>query len=546
MNEDALTVEAVKSGDRERYAELVRRYERMVYGITWSRLGQHDLCEEAAQETFVQGFRFLAALRDPQKYASWIARIARNVATSVARRRRKDLENERRWMIERGGEHDATESPTRDESLTDVLREALKNLPENQRESLVLFYLQERSIHECARSLAITEDAFKVRLHRARGILREEVQVRLERSLEDLRLAKGFADRVISALPGAPLACGAAGVAGATALVLTAILQLTPLFFLMGWFSRQLSANYRGAEDYRRIVLRRHLPRQFVMMFAASLCGILMYRHFGARTTNLVVGLFLFPATVKLYLFLRTNHSGFTWASAVGVTAMTLAFFAQALGWASYWAFLAAMLIFNIALWAGRKSLPTRGDYNLVLRASFDELGRDSEEVSNGGEATPQEMRRFARFLGDHFLITDFSVRKDECLLAMPPVAMQLWRTLWPWREFVLSSRILIRSDGTCRVTLSGNDWKELRAVSVERNLSRTVLETRTTEALEQAFARFRKGDETRALAILQPRTNAQLQVRPVHELGSVRVIYLAGIICAVIALLLCLLILRR
>ena len=78
MATDAEAIEAVKRGDKDRYAELVTRYQRMVYGIAWSQLGDNDLCEEAAQETFVRAFRYLVALRHPERFGGWLARIARN------------------------------------------------------------------------------------------------------------------------------------------------------------------------------------------------------------------------------------------------------------------------------------------------------------------------------------------------------------------------------------------------------------------------------------------------------------------------------------
>lgn len=100
MQQDAIAIEAMRQGDRERYGELVDRYERLVYGIAWSRIGNRALCEDAVQETFVQGFRCLGALRRPERFAAWISRIARNIAKRIERRERAQLARLRRWHLE--------------------------------------------------------------------------------------------------------------------------------------------------------------------------------------------------------------------------------------------------------------------------------------------------------------------------------------------------------------------------------------------------------------------------------------------------------------
>ena len=74
MNPDKNAIEAVKQGDRDRFAELVERHKRMVYAIAWSYLGDAEICEDAAQETFIRAFRYLGALRDLERFPAWISR----------------------------------------------------------------------------------------------------------------------------------------------------------------------------------------------------------------------------------------------------------------------------------------------------------------------------------------------------------------------------------------------------------------------------------------------------------------------------------------
>src|SRR6185503_557784 len=67
------------------FAEIHRRFARVIHGIALARVGPSD-AEDVTQDVFVRVHRELARLRDPQTFAAWICRVARNVATDHARR----------------------------------------------------------------------------------------------------------------------------------------------------------------------------------------------------------------------------------------------------------------------------------------------------------------------------------------------------------------------------------------------------------------------------------------------------------------------------
>ena len=88
--DDAAAVAAVRGGDCERYSELVRRHERRVFAIAWSRLGDASLAEEVTQEAFIRGYRRLNLLGNESRFASWIGAIARNLAINIGLRQRRE------------------------------------------------------------------------------------------------------------------------------------------------------------------------------------------------------------------------------------------------------------------------------------------------------------------------------------------------------------------------------------------------------------------------------------------------------------------------
>ena len=533
MNDDAVVIEAVKTGDRERYAELVRRYERLVYGISWSQLGDAHLSEEAAQETFVQGFRFLAALRRPESFSFWIGKIARNIASNIARRRRHDIDQQRRWLLEQEPD-EVPRQPSADTSLAETLREVLAQLPNKHRECLVLFYLEQKSIRESARALDISEETFRVRLHRARNAVRLEMQERLEGPLQSLAPKEGFGRRVLSCLPAAPVGMGWSAWAALSA----GVIKVLPTILLVGWTTRQTIQNYRDPQDYRRALLRRNFPKVALMMILSVASGILLFRHGGLRTLATVLLGVAIPATFKALMLLRVNRSRFAVVQLFGLSAMSIAFATEAMGWVGHWAFFAAMILFNIALWFGRKSMPARNDYHLALRAAQGELGPIVGHKPPRHAVTPDQMRRFAQLLGRLFLIMDYSLRKGACRMAMMGIGLQMLRHLWPWREFTFASSLVITADGSCRVALSKRDWQEIQALHPRETFSREQLELRTAEAVEEALAVFLAGDEPKAVEILQRRKDEQILRRPVHELRSFRTVCIISIIAAIVGVL--------
>ena len=98
--DDSQVIGAVLQGQKDRYEELIEKYKRMVYGIAWSHLGDYDLSEDAAQETFVKAYSYLGALRDPGKFPGWLARIARNVCNSFGRQAKREAGLQERWALE--------------------------------------------------------------------------------------------------------------------------------------------------------------------------------------------------------------------------------------------------------------------------------------------------------------------------------------------------------------------------------------------------------------------------------------------------------------
>ncbi len=207
-------IDRSRRGDRDAFACLVRQYQGMVSGVALSRTGDVHQSEDLAQETFLLAWQKLAELDDVEKFPGWICSIARNLARNAVRKKSE---------TERTGTPLEAESTSTNpmESLiaaeqNALVGAALQKIPENYRESLILFYRGEQSTKQIADALDITEEAARQRLSRARKFLRKE----LERQVADVISSSGpgefFSLAVIAALPVAGMFTSTGQAAAAT------------------------------------------------------------------------------------------------------------------------------------------------------------------------------------------------------------------------------------------------------------------------------------------------------------------------------------------
>lgn len=163
---DAQCVVAVLGGDRERFGELVERYQGTVYSIVLGYVRDAQRAEDVAQEVFVGAFTNLAQLREPERFLPWLLQIARNRASREARRGASRPEQPL-------GDHD---TPAR-EADPDRARAAyilglVEELPEPYRHTVLLKYKQGLSCKEIAQAEGVPVGTITSRLTRALGVLR--------------------------------------------------------------------------------------------------------------------------------------------------------------------------------------------------------------------------------------------------------------------------------------------------------------------------------------------------------------------------------------
>lgn len=167
-------IRMVLQGDTKAYAILVGRYSSYVYTLAAKLLGNSADAEEAAQDVFVKAHRALATYNGTARFSTWLYTITRNVCVS---RTRGDtlaiVHKEEQQLINLGGHNNNIDKHQEQLARKTVIANALKKLPAEEAQIIILFYINEQTLEEICAILDISNSNAKVRLYRARKHLKE-------------------------------------------------------------------------------------------------------------------------------------------------------------------------------------------------------------------------------------------------------------------------------------------------------------------------------------------------------------------------------------
>ena len=190
--EDAAWVAQSLAGDATAFERLVRKYQRQATVVSYRLLGNHDDARDVTQDALVKAFRSLDTLERPAAFGGWLMRIVSNLSLNYRRGRRLRLAQPLDGAVADGlGNPAAADRPMRGHGsdslaqngdpqhaaegreLGDALRQALLQLPDKQREALVLFTIEELPQKEVAETLGCSVEAVKWHVFQGRKKLRE-------------------------------------------------------------------------------------------------------------------------------------------------------------------------------------------------------------------------------------------------------------------------------------------------------------------------------------------------------------------------------------
>ena len=182
---DEALVAASQRGERAAFEELVRRTARLVFARAYLECGDAHRAEDLTQETFLVAWRSIRQVTDASGFRAWVTSIAHTVAIDAARRdgRKKRGSAKPQAAFDRAmGVADSSITPSqhveREEERARALA-ALRQLPQEYRQALMLRYLGGADYETISRQLALSNGSLRGLLHRGLELLRKRLSEKM-------------------------------------------------------------------------------------------------------------------------------------------------------------------------------------------------------------------------------------------------------------------------------------------------------------------------------------------------------------------------------
>ena len=166
--EESSLIQRARQGDQAAWIDLVAAHQQALFRLAYLILGDPQDAQDVAQEAFIRAYRHLCDFKDDYPLRPWLLRITAN----LARNRQRSLG--RYWVaLTRFGRsqgempHNSLEKVSARKNQTELLWQAIRQLPKSDQEVIYLRYFLEISVRETAQVLGVLPGTVKSRLHRS-------------------------------------------------------------------------------------------------------------------------------------------------------------------------------------------------------------------------------------------------------------------------------------------------------------------------------------------------------------------------------------------
>ena len=180
-------IQAINSGQVDKFHDLVKRYEQKLYNFSLRMCRDHSDAEDMIQDTLLNVFRYLKDFRYETKFKNWLYKVA--ASTCIKKRRKSKFAPEKELSLDEFRPNDESEKPDQvpdwalmpldkllNQELSSTVNQAILSLPKKYRLVIVLRDIEGFSTAETAQILSLSPSNVKVRLHRARLYLRDKLK----------------------------------------------------------------------------------------------------------------------------------------------------------------------------------------------------------------------------------------------------------------------------------------------------------------------------------------------------------------------------------
>ena len=180
-------IQAINSGQTEKFHDLVKRYEQKLYNFSLRMCRNPSDAEDMVQDTFLNVFKYLKNFRYETKFKNWLYKVA--ASTCIKKRRKSKFAPDKELSLDEFLPNDEAEKPEHvpewallpldkllNEELASVINRTIISIPKKYRVVIVLRDIEGFSTAETAQILNLSPANVKVRLHRARLYLRDKLK----------------------------------------------------------------------------------------------------------------------------------------------------------------------------------------------------------------------------------------------------------------------------------------------------------------------------------------------------------------------------------
>lgn len=182
-------ISRVLRGESQLYSELVKRYQSFVFTITLRFTSSREDAEEISQDVFVKAYRSLADFRGESKFSTWLYTIVNTTCITFLRKKKLEthsLDNEKVFELADNQDSGFRANQVEQKSKLQMVNEAIQLLSSDDAKLITLFYKGEQSLDEIGQIMGIDPNTAKVKLHRARGRLKEKMEKHFAAEVRDI------------------------------------------------------------------------------------------------------------------------------------------------------------------------------------------------------------------------------------------------------------------------------------------------------------------------------------------------------------------------
>jgi RNA polymerase sigma-70 factor (ECF subfamily) len=186
---DIELISKVLEGDKQAYAQLIKRHQRFVFTLALRFSKSREDAEEISQDCFIKAYRALHTFKQTSKFSTWLYSIIYTTSMTFLRKKRLDtqsIDDESSTVQLESRISDLSSNDAEHKSKMVFVNLAISRLLPDDAAIITLFYQGEQSLEEIGQTLGMEANTVKVKLHRARHRLKEKIENILHQEVREL------------------------------------------------------------------------------------------------------------------------------------------------------------------------------------------------------------------------------------------------------------------------------------------------------------------------------------------------------------------------